>query len=435
MTIYIDFYETDPYTKGSYSYTVNKATKTVQVSFSDLTADSSQRVTASLSASDLTDLAAEADFTGGTLELVADIKDSSLSCRSITLDASLFTDNSKRSVFTAIRIVATDAGQSTSGNAITNVWKLSIPVESVASLYIMSTAGFTVEMEKYSMTDSDKTNLPNRTYNSGLARRVTFYVGNTKVNLEGATLTLPYGKITNRPVTVVLMVQQSDGSFAPALSSSYNSSDYSVSGYCVSGMVCTPYYRGADSGMSFSDLTDQSVSWATSYIYSLAARDVVQGDGTGRYNPTGKVTNAEFIKMLVSSLGLYDATATCSFTDIKGTSSEWAYAYVASAVKAGILTDGSKFNPAATIDRQTMALYGYRASLSGAADIDLPATNKAENFLDASSISSANRAAVTAMQRAGIIQGDGQGYFDPSGTTTRAAAAKIICMLMEYKYK
>ncbi len=435
VTVYIDFYETDPYTKGSYSYTVNKATRTVQVTFSDLSVDSSQGVSAGLSAGDLTDLAAEAGFTGGTLELALDVKNSSLDRRSLTLDASLFTDNSKRSVFSNIRVVATDAGQSTSGNAITNVWKLNIPVESIASLYVMSTANFTVELEKYSMTAADKTSLPNKTYNGGLARRVTFYVGNTRVNLEEARLTLPYGKITNKPATVVMMVQQADGSFAPALSSSYNTADNSVSGYCVSGMVCTPYYRGADSGMSFTDLTDPSVSWATSYVYSLSARGVVQGDGTGRYNPTNKVTNAEFIKMLVGSLGLYDATATCSFTDIKGTSSEWAYAYVASAVKAGILTDGGKFNPTATINRQTMSLYGYRASLSAAADIDLPTTYEAENFLDASGISSANRAAVTAMQRAGILQGDGQGHFDPNGTTTRAAAAKIICMLMQYKYQ
>ena len=200
-------------------------------------------------------------------------------------------------------------------------------------------------------------------------------------------------------------------------------------------MVCTPYYRGADTGMSYSDMGDPSVAWALSYVYNLSARGVVQGDGTGRYNPTNKVTNAEFIKMLVGSLGLYDAGATCSFTDIKGTSSEWAYAYIASAVKAGIVTDGTKFNPTAPISRQTMALYGYRATLSKAADINLPTLHEAVNFPDASGIDSANRTAVTAMQRAGIIQGDDQGRFDPNGNTTRAAAAKIICMLMQYKYQ
>ena len=44
-------------------------------------------------------------------------------------------------------------------------------------------------------------------------------------------------------------------------------------------------------------------------------------------------------------------------------------------------------------------------------------------------------AIVTAMQRAGIIQGDGACHFDPTGTTTRAAASKIICMLMQHLYK
>ena len=433
VTVYIDYYESDPYIKGSYSYTVNKATKTVQVVFKEL-AVSEDSVSAELSAGDLTDLAAEAGFTGGTLELAADVKDGDLEKRHITIDASLFTDSSKRSVFSTISVVATDAGQSTSGNAITNVWELSIPVESITALYVMSTADFSIELEKYRMTEQDKTSLPNKTYNGGLARRVTFYVGNTKVNLSGAALTLPYGKINNKPGAVVMMIQQSDGSFAPALSSTYNA-DSSVTAYCVCGMVCIPYYRGADSGMSFSDLGDPSVSWASNYIYSLAARNVVNGTGGTNYSPTAEVTRAEFIKMLVGSLGLYDASASCSFTDIKASSSAWAYAYVASAVKAGIIADGTSFDPAAPLDRQTMALWAYQAADQKAADITLPTTYAAKTFKDAAEIAAANRTAVTAMQRAGILEGDDLGNFSPNGTTTRAAAAKIICMLMEYKYQ
>lgn len=436
VTVYIDFYESAPIAKGSYTYSVGKTAKTVRVEFTDLSVDSTTlSVTTGLSAGDLTDLAAAAGFTGGTLELVADVKDTSLNSRTITLDASLFTDRTKSSVFKTIRLVTTDAGRSTSGAAISNICKLSIPTASVESLYVMSTADFTLTMEKYTMQPADKTNMPNNTYNGGLARKATFYVGNTKVNVDGAAMTLPYGKITVKPATVVMMTQQTDGSFAPALSSSYNKTDYTVTGYCDSGYVCTPYYRGSDSGMTYNDMGDPSVAWALEYVYSLAARNVVQGVGNGSYAPRNSVTRAEFIKMLIGSLGLYDATATCSFTDIRGTSSEWAYAYIASAVKAGIVEDGTSFNPGKAIDRQTMALYAYRASLSGAADIDLPTTHAAKTFVDQSKIGSANLTAVTAMQRAGIIQGDDQDRFDPTGTTTRAAAAKIICMLMQYKYQ
>lgn len=436
VTAYIDFYEEKPNAGSSYTYTLSRATKTLRVEFTGLSADAAtQSVTAVLTAGDLTDLAAEAGFTGGTLELVADVKDATLSSRTVTMDGALFTDSSKAAVFSTIRLVATDAGQNTSGAAITNVCRLTVPVASVVKLYTMTTADFSLTLERYSMTASDKANMPNATYSGGLARRVSFFVGNTRVNVDDATLTLPYGKITVKPSTVIMMRQQSDGSFAPALSSRYNASDYTVTAVCQSGMVCTPYYRGTDSGMSFSDLSDPSVSWATEFVYSLAARDVVQGVGGGLYSPTAKVTRAEFIKMLVSSLGLHDEKATCSFTDIKGSSAEWAYSYIASAVQAGIIEDGKSFQPTKAIDRQTMALYAYRASLSGAADITLPTTYKAETFLDQSQISEANRAAVTAMQRAGIIQGDGAGHFDPTGTTTRAAAAKIICMLMQYKYQ
>lgn len=435
VTAYIDFYGSAPKSSSSYTYSVSKAAKTVRVEFTDLTEDTiTHGTTASLTAGDLTDLAAAAGFTGGVLELAADVKGSSLSSRTITLDSALFTDLSKSSVFSTIRIVATDAGQNTSGSSITNVCKLAIPVASVSSLYTMTTADFSVTLEKYSMTAADKTNMPNSSYNGGLARRVTFYVGNTKVNVANATLTLPYGKITSKASTVVMMCQQSGGGFAPALSSRYSASDYTVSAYCSSGYVCTPYYRGADSGMSFSDLSAANVSWATDYVYNLAARDVVQGVGGGLFSPSTSVTRAEFIKMLVGSLGLYDASASCSFTDVSGSAS-WAYGYIASAVKAGIVDDGASFQPNKAIDRQTMALYAYRASLSGAANIMLPTTYAAETFLDQAQISANNLSAVVAMQRAGIIQGDGAGHFDPTGTTTRAAAAKIICMLMQFKYQ
>ena len=433
VLIYIDFYETPP-SKGRYTSTVSKAAKTVRVEFSDLALAADNSVSVRLDAGALTDLAAAAGFTGGTLELIADVKDSTPTSRTVTLDASLFTDRTKSDVFSTIRLVASDSGQNTNGTAITNICKLSVPTASVAALYLMSTADFSMTLEKYSMTDSDKADLPNKTYNGGLARKVTFQLGNSKVNIPDATLTLPYGKINNKTGAVIMMVQQSSGHFEPALSSSYNQSDSTVSAYCVSGYVCTPYYRGNDTGMTFSDLTDPSVSWATDFIYSLAARNVVQGVGNNQYAPTKSVTRAEFIKMLVGSLGLYDEAATCSFTDIKGTDNAWAYAYIASAVKAGIVDNGTAFNPGKAIDRQTMALYAYRASLSGAANINLPTDQKAETFLDQAQISSGNTAAVTAMQRAGIIQGDGQGHFSPTGTTTRAAAAKIICMLMQFKY-
>ena len=436
VLVYIDFYEENPDQSSSYTYTVNKLTKTLRVTFTGLSVDSTNRsVTARLTAGDITDLAAEAGFLGGTLELAADVSGSAVDSRTVTLDASLFTDASKGLIFSNIALIATDAGQSTSGTAITNVCTLRFPTASVSSLYVMSTSDFSVTLEKYAMTAADKTNLPNTTYNGGLARRASFYVGNTRVNVAKAALTMPYGKITVKPSTVVMMQQQSDGSFAPALSSTYNQTDNTVTAYCSSGYVCTPYYRGSDNGMSFSDMSTGNVSWATEYVYFLAARNVVQGVGGGKFAPTAAVTRAEFVKMLVLSLDLYDASATCSFTDIRGTSADWAYPYVASAVKAGIVTDGFTFEPTKAIDRQTMALYGYRATLAGAANILLPSSIAAENFLDQADITYDCRVAVTAMQRAGIIQGDGAGHFDPTGTTTRAAASKIICMLMQHLYK
>jgi len=90
----------------------------------------------------------------------------------------------------------------------------------------------------------------------------------------------------------------------------------------------------------------------------------------------------------------------------------------------GIVTGyEGQFNPRQTMNRQEMAtmLHRYITAMG----IHLPQTNRPA-FHDLDQIAYWARPAVVALQRAGILQGTGEGYFEPQGTSNRASVATMI---------
>ncbi|OQB12675.1 MAG: Endo-1,4-beta-xylanase A precursor [Firmicutes bacterium ADurb.Bin193] len=172
---------------------------------------------------------------------------------------------------------------------------------------------------------------------------------------------------------------------------------------------------------AFKDL--DGVEWAKESITELSAKGIINGFGD-EFKPNDLVTREQFIKMLVLVFGLTDETATANFTDVKA--GEWHYIYIASAQKAGItngLGDGS-FGINLQITRQEIAALAYRAAM--AANVTLPEVQAATSFSDAALIDYYAIAGITAMQKAGIINGYEDNRFAPKEKATRAEAAKII---------
>jgi len=100
--------------------------------------------------------------------------------------------------------------------------------------------------------------------------------------------------------------------------------------------------------------------------------------------------------------------------------------YVEWASRAGIVTgtgDG-RFLPGGTMTRQEMAVFLHRYST--AMGITLPQDTTLPAFRDLDTVAPWARDAVIAIQRAGIIQGTGDGYFEPLGLSERAAVATLI---------
>ena len=171
----------------------------------------------------------------------------------------------------------------------------------------------------------------------------------------------------------------------------------------------------------FNDLS--GYEWAKEAINVLASAKIVSGDGNGAFNPGNNVTRAEFVTMLMNAIDMVDNSAQCDFSDIDKNS--WCYKYVASAFEEGITSGVSDdyFGKDESITRQEAAAFLHRAAVR----IYIPLNNDtSEGFADSDKIAPWALRSVNIMKAAGLINGIGDGLFDPYGVTTRAQAAKMI---------
>ncbi|MBP1934753.1 S-layer homology domain-containing protein [Ammoniphilus resinae] len=182
---------------------------------------------------------------------------------------------------------------------------------------------------------------------------------------------------------------------------------------------------------TFSDLSSVK-SWAQKEIEVMAAKGVVDGRTADKFAPKENVTRAEFAKMVVRALGLYDESATTSFKDVN--ESDWFYKDVATAAKLGIVTGVSddQFNPKALISREEMATMAARAlKLSG---LSVQRVNeKIESFADKNKIQIWSKESIALAVKYEIIKGQADGKFAPSNKATRAEAAVIMYRLYNTK--
>ena len=173
-------------------------------------------------------------------------------------------------------------------------------------------------------------------------------------------------------------------------------------------------------------------AWYHDYVYDLVYRGVVNGMTATTYEPEGKLTRAQFVKLLACSLADAETLKTYEgkhpFKDSEG---HWAEAYIAWAKDKGIVegVSATEFDPEAPITREQMAtIFGRYALKQG---IELPKSeNAAGSFPDADKISEYAREFVELMRIAGILNGYEDGTFRPQGNATRAEAAKLFSVFL-----
>ena len=176
----------------------------------------------------------------------------------------------------------------------------------------------------------------------------------------------------------------------------------------------------------FTDIA--SVPWAVDVINKLAAAGIVNGTGTGTFEPSRSITREEFAAILYRGFGFDSVAVNGEFSDVK--SSDWYYEPVMQLSSLGIVKgigEGS-FGVGKTITRQDMAVMIYRAAIAANAQFAAAGTE----FADAYVIAGYAKSAVDALSGAQIINGVGEGRFNPLGNATRAEATVILGRILDY---
>ena len=198
------------------------------------------------------------------------------------------------------------------------------------------------------------------------------------------------------------------------------------SGPSVSIGLGTPIVGGNSN--PFTDI--DGVEWAKEAIITLAKEGVIEGVSSKSYQPNANVTREQFVKIIVNTFGLKGTGEVAAFEDVD--QKDWYATYINTAVELGIIkgTSDSSFGVGHNISRQDMALIMYRVAKYVGVDV---AAKSGRTFTDTNSIDSYAIDAVSALYRAGIINGLADGVFGGQQTATRAQAAKLCYDLRESK--
>ncbi|WP_336774442.1 fibronectin type III domain-containing protein [Paenibacillus sp. MMO-58] len=188
-------------------------------------------------------------------------------------------------------------------------------------------------------------------------------------------------------------------------------------------------YAVANVSRTFEDLG--SYEWARKSIEKLAARQIIKGVSEKLYRPELNITRADFLKLLVETLGL-QAQSRVSFEDVQTT------AYYADAVgiagSLGIATgmgDG-KFHPANAITRQEMFVLVDRAlQQTGTKPLSITDADVLGSFEDSSQLAPYAKEAASRLVQTGLMEGNKR-LLSPTGYLNRAETAVMMERLLAY---
>ncbi|WP_052421952.1 YDG domain-containing protein [Paenibacillus sp. FSL P4-0081] len=183
-------------------------------------------------------------------------------------------------------------------------------------------------------------------------------------------------------------------------------------------MIVTALYSssaGTAFGAAVPSLTGITGHWAQNEVTDWVEKGFIQGYTDGSFKPDNSLKRTEFMALINRAFG-FTETAAVSYTDLS--SSNWAYAEVAKAVKAGYIngySDGT-IGTGKTISRQEAAVIINRL-------LKLDAARTSALFSDSKDIAAWALGSVNAVASAGIMKGYSEdNSFKPGRDITRAEA-------------
>ncbi|MCI8285670.1 MAG: hypothetical protein HFE90_10490 [Firmicutes bacterium] len=174
--------------------------------------------------------------------------------------------------------------------------------------------------------------------------------------------------------------------------------------------------------VSFNDLNGH---WGQTAIERWAGCGVLNGNGSGKFNPNGNMTRAEFASMLVNIMG-YTKKGENIFSDVPDNA--WYADAILKLSAAGIMQGiGGNANPDAQISRAEAAVLLCRAF-----NIE-PKSGSNLSFTDADDVADWAKGSIAALSEHGMINGVGGNRIAPLSNITRAAVAQLADnMIAEY---
>ena len=192
-----------------------------------------------------------------------------------------------------------------------------------------------------------------------------------------------------------------------------------------SGGTGKPGENGGTTGADKAKFSDIEGHWAQEYIKEASEKNLINGDGNGKFNPDNAVTRAELIAMLMRITDEDETEYDGSFSDVN--KDDWFAPTIAKALKTGVISRDFKFRPNDFVTREEMCkmVINIYTLLNGEIE---PVGDL--SFADRDSISLWAEEFVKKAVSAEIITGIDKYTFSPKGTATRAQAATVICRML-----
>lgn len=187
--------------------------------------------------------------------------------------------------------------------------------------------------------------------------------------------------------------------------------------------VLTLASKSASVSSGFKDL--QTVPWAQQAIGALYAQGIFKGTGSGQFFPERSITRADFVALLVNTLGLKGTGKTTDmFRDVPKSASY--YKALVIAKELGIATSNADqlFQPNQSLSREDAMVMIVRALKAAGKTVEGHAS--LSHFVDVAKISAYAKDSVAALVGSGIVHGKSESKIAPKDSLTRAEAAVIL---------
>ncbi|WP_438347513.1 S-layer homology domain-containing protein [Paenibacillus sp. FA6] len=185
-----------------------------------------------------------------------------------------------------------------------------------------------------------------------------------------------------------------------------------------------------NNNVTFSDISGH---WGEQYINQSANHSLVDGMGNGKFAPNINVTRAQFVQMIVNSLNLHGDSDSIGkpYNDIA--TETWYYEAINQAKQAGLLTKfaNGQFEPTKPITREEMTLILAVALRKNDVVVKKSERKMEDVFKDTNLMSKMFVSDIEMLFNANIMDGMGNGKFDPQGVVTRAQAASVMIKMLQ----